>query len=464
MTTAFAPRALPYHPDSGALFAHIFSKRPNAVFLDGNARPDNMPADAAVVAGWDVDVLTSDPLFLLRTEGPNTTITDQKGVQSQQPDDPFALVQSYLPEVSGGHALFNGGAIGYFAYDLAWRIEDLPRHTPESDIPEMLVGIYPWAVVVDHQQQQSHLVGYPCEGFDESGFIHIYEHLNEQFSAPEQERVQANCMMSSQMNKAQYMECFDKVQQHIRAGDCYQINFAQRFAIPTDATAVAMYQKLRTRNYAPFAAYLGFEDFQVLSASPERFLTLRDGKVETKPIKGTRPRGEDEASDQKLAEDLVSSTKDRAENLMIVDLLRNDLGSICEAGSIVVSKLFELESFTSVHHLVSTVQGRLPRDKTALDLLRACFPGGSITGAPKLRAMEIIELLEPVRRDVYCGAIGYIGVDGSMDTNIAIRTGICKDGELRFYGGGGLVADSDPDAEYQETLDKVRPLIQLFNN
>jgi para-aminobenzoate synthetase component 1 len=201
---------------------------------------------------------------------------------------------------------------------------------------------------------------------------------------------------------------------------------------------------------------------KVLSSSPERFLQLRDGGIETKPIKGTRPRGGCPESDSVLAMELSESTKDRAENLMIVDLLRNDIGRVCQPGSVQVPKLFDVESYATVHHLVSTVTGHLAAGQDAPALLRACFPGGSITGAPKIRAMEIIEELEPHRRGVYCGAIGYLGYDGGMDTNIAIRTLVHSDGVIRFWAGGGIVHDSDVEAEYRETFDKAEALLRLL--
>jgi para-aminobenzoate synthetase component 1 len=259
-----------------------------------------------------------------------------------------------------------------------------------------------------------------------------------------------------------YRQAFARVRNYIRAGDCYQVNLALRFAAPCRGHPWPLYRALRERNPAPFSAWLNFPFGQVLSSSPERFLAVRDGLVETRPIKGTRPRSADPGEDARRMADLSGSEKDRAENLMIVDLLRNDLGQVCSPGSVTVPSLFALESFATVHHLVSTVSGRLAEDKTALDQLVAAFPGGSITGAPKLRAMQIIEELEPERRGVYCGAIGYLGTDGAMDTSIAIRTLTCGDNRLRFWAGGGLVADSDAAAEYRECQDKARALHEVL--
>jgi para-aminobenzoate synthetase component 1 len=264
------------------------------------------------------------------------------------------------------------------------------------------------------------------------------------------------------MTKADYGQAFGRILNYIHEGDCYQVNLAQRFSAQASGDAWTAYKHLRSISPAPFAAYLNLPDAQVLSASPERFLEVRDRRVETKPIKGTRPRDADPMQDKANADELQASLKDRAENLMIVDLLRNDIGKNCVPGSVRAEKMFALESFTNVHHLVSTVTGKLAQGHDALHLLRGCFPGGSITGAPKLRSMEIIEELEPNRRGVYCGAIGYIGFDGNMDTNIAIRTAVFSNETIRFWAGGGIVADSEADKEYRETLDKAANMMALM--
>jgi para-aminobenzoate synthetase component 1 len=274
--------------------------------------------------------------------------------------------------------------------------------------------------------------------------------------------LRAIATLRSNLSAAAYANAFERVQAYIRAGDCYQVNLAQRFAAPAVGNPWAAYCHLRELNPAPFSAYLKTPFGEILSSSPERFLALRHGQVETRPIKGTRARGATPGEDAALRQALTQSEKDRAENLMIVDLLRNDLGRVCRPGSIRVPALFDIETYASVHHLVSTVRGKLRDDEDAASLLRACFPGGSITGAPKIRAMEIIEELEPHRRGVYCGAIGYLGFDGGMDTNIAIRTIVHSASQVRFWAGGGLVVDSDPEQEYRETYDKASRLMQLL--
>jgi para-aminobenzoate synthetase component 1 len=266
----------------------------------------------------------------------------------------------------------------------------------------------------------------------------------------------------SNMTKDRYRQAFDQVQAYIHAGDCYQINLAQRFSAACHGHQWAAYKALRAVTAAPFSAYWSGNGHSILSLSPERFVEVRGSRVTTSPIKGTSRRGKDNREDQQLAAQLIASSKDRAENLMIVDLLRYDLGKSCELGSIEVSELFSLHSFKTVHHLVSTIHGELRQDQTALDLLASCFPGGSITGAPKVRAMEIIEELEPHRRSAYCGAIGYISADGQMDSNITIRTLVAEADKIHCWAGGGIVADSRCDSEYQECWAKVEKLLNTL--
>ena len=268
--------------------------------------------------------------------------------------------------------------------------------------------------------------------------------------------------INSNMDKAFYTQAFNRIKQYLKEGDCYQVNLAQRFVARCEGDPWTAYQSLRKLNAAPFSCYLNLPEVQILSSSPERFLKLTKGVVETKPIKGTRPRKQDAAEDRQQIKSLESSNKDRAENLMIVDLLRNDMSKTCLKGSVKVPVIFNVESYATVHHLVSTVTGILADDQHALDLLKSCFPGGSITGAPKIRAMEIIEELEPNRRGVYCGAIGYIGFDGNMDSNIAIRTLVHSKNTIRFWAGGGIVNDSVMEEEYQESFDKAAAMLDLL--
>jgi para-aminobenzoate synthetase component 1 len=345
--------------------------------------------------------------------------------------------------------------MGYFAYDLGRRLEKLPTIAENAEhTPDMAIGIYVWAVIVDHERQQSHLCC-PAE-MDASALLAQFSQL----PAP-QPRSPFRVLGAAQsnMSESDYRNAFQRIKNYLKEGDCYQVNLAQRFAAPCDGEPWTAYLLLRELNAAPFSAYLNIGDVQVLSSSPERFLKLTERVVETKPIKGTRPRKSDDAQDALQIQHLQNSTKDRAENLMIVDLLRNDISKTCR--SVKVPELFAIETYSTVHHLVSTITGELASDKHALDLLKSCFPGGSITGAPKIRAMEIIEELEPQQRGIYCGAIGYIGFNGNMDTNIAIRTLVYSQHILRFWAGGGIVHDSRCEEEYQECFDKAAALLAV---
>jgi para-aminobenzoate synthetase component 1 len=270
-------------------------------------------------------------------------------------------------------------------------------------------------------------------------------------------------LLDAGLGREDYAAGFARIQRYIRDGDCYQVNYAQRFRAQTTFDPWTLYQRMRQENPAPYGALLEYPFGQVLSSSPEQFLQLHNGRALTRPIKGTRSRGDSAEVDLAHRADLLSSDKDRAENLMIVDLLRNDLGKVCCPGSIEVPGLFEVESFATVHHLVSTVTGELRDGMDAIDLIMAGFPGGSITGAPKRRAMEIIDELEPVRREVYCGSVIRLGFDGNLDSSITIRTALMRDRELFYWAGGGIVADSDCDAEYQESLDKAAAFLRLLS-
>ena len=444
---------LPYRVDSAALFETV-ADLPWAVFLDSGGHH---------LTQSRYDIIAAEPHTTLVTRGKLTEIRSDAIELSRE--DPLVLLRQYL-EIDPATACdlpFTGGALGYFSYDLGRRFERLPALTEDAEkMPEMAVGIYDWAVIVDHLDKRSWLVG-------QGRCVDTHARWRElvaRFSTQPVERARVpfriTAPLASNLSRERYAAAFRRVLDYINAGDCYQINLAQRFAAPAAGDPWLAYQALRVINPAPYAAYLNTPYGQVLSASPERFLKLEHRRVETKPIKGTRPRAGHPRVDAELATALKASEKDRAENVMIVDLLRNDLSKNCEPGSVKVPRLFEVESFATVHHLVSTVTGTLRQGRDALDLLRGCFPGGSITGAPKLRAMQIIEEIEPHRRGIYCGAIGYIGGDGNMDLNIAIRTLVYAGGTIRFWAGGGIVADSRLEDEYQETFDKAAAMLKLL--
>ncbi|KFI23809.1 aminodeoxychorismate synthase component I [Nitrosococcus oceani] len=458
----YSPRyaELPYSEDSAPLFEAI-RQEPWAIFLD---------------SGWPVnqsgrfDILAADPFMTFSCWGSETTIRKRHEAFSSL-ENPFILLQSELrrytrnPSSIFPELPLTGGAMGYFGYDLGRRIEQLPTLALDMEgMPEMAIGLYDWVIVVDHRQQRSLLVG---QGYDYRTWERweaLQSHLSQcHDSAPSQTTFRLWEPIESNLKQKDYQQAFTSIQHYIREGDCYQVNLAQRFEALAQGDPWALYRRLRLLNAAPFSAYFAIPEGAVLSTSPERFLRTNAGGVESHPIKGTRPRNPDPIADRKLALELQNSPKDRAENVMIVDLLRNDLGRVCLPGAIHVPRLCAIESFATVHHLVSTIRGRLAPGRDSIDLLQACFPGGSVTGAPKVRAMEIIEELEPHRRGVYCGSLGYISFDGDMDTNIAIRTLVYSQSYLRFWAGGGIVADSVEEVEYQETLDKAAAILQALS-
>ncbi|HET8816892.1 MAG TPA: aminodeoxychorismate synthase component I, partial [Pseudidiomarina sp.] len=346
---------------------------------------------------------------------------------------------------------------GAFSYDAGRALECLPSlAATDIELPDIAVGIYHQALIRCRQTQQTWLLAPQTQ---------IAE-LTQYWLAPHTPMSSSFGLLSnwhSNMSQTEYTAKFERIQDYLRAGDCYQINLAQRFSADYTGNTWSAYQRLRTSNRAPFSGFLQLESGALLSLSPERFLSISAaGHVQTKPIKGTKPRSADAREDAALAEALAQSPKDRAENVMIVDLLRNDLSRLCEPGTVKVPTLFAIESYPAVHHLVSTVTGSLRDAKLGIELLGLAFPGGSITGAPKIRAMEIIEELEPHRRSFYCGSFGYFSQHGAADTNIAIRTLVAAAGRIHCWAGGGIVADSEASSEYQETLDKVAKILPVL--
>jgi para-aminobenzoate synthetase component 1 len=444
---------IPYHADGAELYERL-RDRPWSVFLDSG------PPEAR---RGRFDIIAAEPEVRVVTRAGRTTVG---GVAADRvAGDPLeALRQALGPRTRSVDPWpFAGGAIGCFGYELGRLWEPVARGgAPCDDAPDLAAGIHGWAVVVDHALRRAALISDARSALTAAGTEALLETLHGGAGSAPPRPFVVRGPLRVNMSRDEHAAALSRIARYIRDGDVYQINFSQRFDAEVDGDPWEFYRRLRRRNPAPYSAYLSFPFATILSASPEQFLQVRGGRVTTRPIKGTRARDPDPARDRALARELQASAKDRAENLMIVDLLRNDLGKTCAIGSVTVPHLFEIESYASVHHLVSTVEGELAPDRDALDLLRGCFPGGSITGAPKRRAMEIIEELEPNRRGVHYGAIGYLGFDGSMDLNIAIRTLIVSGGTVRFWAGGGIVADSDAQAEYQECLDKVAPMLELL--
>jgi para-aminobenzoate synthetase component 1 len=350
---------------------------------------------------------------------------------------------------------FSGGAVGFFSYELGGLLEKLPAPKTTPLPLDMVVGLYDVVAAFDHRARKAWIIA------REQRRAHWLRDALGAAEAPA--RDYPRVFWRSESRRSQHEERVAAAIEAIRAGDIYQANITQRFhaPLPEEAAPFDIYRKLRARSPAPFAAFInGGNGLALVSASPERFLKCdANGRVETRPIKGTRPRGKTPEEDQANAAALKASAKDISENLMIVDLLRNDLSRVCVPGSVEAPVLCGLETFASVHHLVSVVTGQLREGARAADLLKACFPGGSVTGAPKIRAMEIIHELEPSARGPYCGAIAWLGFDGAMDSSIVIRTLVLNAGEAAAQAGGGIVAESDPAAEYEESLAKAAPLI-----
>ena len=447
MTSKPVITPLPYHADPLERFARL-RHREGAVLLD-SGRPEG--------PGGRYDILASDPIAILEVDTHGKVHCDRV---PSLPEDPFAaqqaLLESFDVELPDSDLPFLGGLIGYWSYDLGRRLETLPnRAQAAATLPWSRLGLYDWALIQDHLRREAWLVATPERRRQVDAWLTR--------TPPAPASFNVKTPFRAEMDQASYAERFQAIQRYIQAGDCYQINLAQRFSAPYQGDVWEGYLALRRATPTPFAGFMAWDDKAVLSMSPERFLQVREGQVETRPIKGTRPRGMTAEEDARLATELSASPKDRAENVMIVDLLRNDLGRVCRPGSVRVPQLCGLESYANVHHLVSVVTGELASSYSPIDLLAAAFPGGSITGAPKIRAMQIIDELEPSRRSVYCGSLGYIDPRGAMDTSIAIRTVIADGGQLHVWGGGGLVSDSSAEEEYQESLAKITRLMDALS-
>ncbi|WP_434607023.1 aminodeoxychorismate synthase component I [Pseudomonas sp. D2-30] len=446
MPTCFV-HPLPYRANPADYFAAI-RHAPGSVLLD-SGRPSAERGRYDLLSAWPLEQLAVVP--------------DESGGHFLQRLR-MHLTQLGHAELPGTVQLpFAGGLIGYLSYDFGRHLEALPSHAHDDlQLPDARFGLYDWALITDHQAATSQLVFHPHCG--ESERRRLIELFSQPLAAPAK-AFSLEGPMAPDLSAEAYKQAFERIQAYIQAGDCYQVNFAQRFRARCQGDAWPAYQALRAACPTPFSGFQSLpEGGAVLSLSPERFVKVSEGHVETRPIKGTRPRGTTPEEDTAHAAELLASPKDRAENLMIVDLLRNDLGRTCRIGSVRVPELFSLESYPNVHHLVSSVTGELAVDKDALDLIAGSFPGGSITGAPKIRAMQIIDELEPTRRGLYCGSLLYLDVRGEMDSSIAIRSLLVKDGQVCCWGGGGIVADSDWQAEYQESMTKVKVLLETLQN
>ncbi|WP_261921736.1 aminodeoxychorismate synthase component I [Shewanella sp. NFH-SH190041] len=470
---------------------HCFAATPWSILLD-SANADHPDARFDIICAEPIATLTHQHgcNILNYCQPTNDPATATIKHRATLPADPFCAIEQVMqqlyPNPTTSSLPFSGGAMGAWGYDLGRAIESLPT-TAVADLtlPDLNLGFYDWALIFDNkenawqlvhargeqalksqrcklEQQLAHLLS-KTDSTSQATDSHKRNNKPTEIPAEtESNDFRLNGPWQPQLTQAQYTAKFDTIQAYLHSGDCYQINLTQRFTAPYHGDEWQAYCQLRNSNKAPFSAFMRLPQQSILSISPERFIRLADGEIETKPIKGTLPRYSDLQLDQQAAQRLANSEKDQAENLMIVDLLRNDLGKVATPGSVRVPKLFAIESFPAVHHLVSTVTATLRPDCHATDLLRGAFPGGSITGAPKIRAMEIIEELEPSRRNLYCGTMGYISQDGKMDTSITIRTLVAEQGQLFCWAGGGIVADSTAEAEYQETFDKISRILPVL--
>lgn len=363
------------------------------------------------------------------------------------------------------HLPFMVGAMSAFSYDTHLFGEKLKPIAPNKyRLPEISVGFYTASIIYDNQANCAHIFDVDHVRAEQTidALLNIKTLANKALS--HQQSFHLLSPWCSNLSKSKYLKQIDQIRHYLQAGDCYQVNFAQRFTSQYTGSEYEAYELLSERNQAPYSAFMRFAHSCVLSLSPERFLQVNDKQVSTKPIKGTRPRSGNQEQDHTQAQLLLDSEKDRAENLMIVDLLRNDLSKHCEPNSVKVPKLFALESYPAVHHMVSTVEGKLRSNSNMFELFKGAFPGGSITGAPKLRAMQVIQELEPDSRSIYCGSIGYFCVRNRMDSNICIRTILAEDDTMHCWAGGGIVLDSDAENEYQETLDKIAKILPLLSS
>ncbi|GAN32387.1 MAG: para-aminobenzoate synthase [Candidatus Brocadia sinica] len=413
-----------------------------------------------------------NPFLVMKAKQRKITLTDSNGVLEIE-GNPFEHLRELLKQFSLQNTIesipFQCGLVGYFGYNLCHFIERLPsKAVDDIGLPDMYMGFYDTIVSYDNFLNKCYVIGVDF-GFDntlkermghvvdvlwrksDTGYESMDGKPNSEIPEP---------TLKFNFTKELYIDAIKRIKDYITAGDVYQVNLSQRIETQIDIPPYELYRKLRSVNPAPFSSYLTFDDVAIISSSPERFLHVNARHVQTRPIKGTRPRGKDAKTDEFMKQALLSSPKDDAELTMIIDLERNDLGRVCDYGSVKVIERKVLEAYPTVYHLVSTIEGDLYERYDFIDLLKATFPGGSITGAPKIRAMQIIDELEPTQRSVYTGAIGYIGFNGDADLNIAIRTFIMKGKAVYFQVGSGIVADSDAEEEYQETLHKARALIE----
>jgi para-aminobenzoate synthetase component 1 len=407
-----------------------------------------------------------DPFITIETKENKTLVKENVGISEILTGNPFEVLKDLLCRYkiqNNSDFPFVGGAVGFMAYDLHHHIEKLHRNVVDDmKLPDMVFGLYDTIIVVDHLQEKTYIVALDLNEINREKTGNritevrkrLYSNANVYKRFLDIKYLDNEIDIVSNFTKEEYCAAIEKAREYIKKGDIYEMNMTQRFSTLIDKHPLNIYSNLRTINPAPFAAYMNYGKLKILCSSPERFLKIKNAQVEARPMKGTIPRGGTVEEDKTNKQKLKNSVKDRAENLMIVDLMRNDLGRVCKFGSIKVPELFCIEKYATVFQMVSTVTGELKEDCHAVDCITATFPGGSITGAPKIRSMEIIDELEPTCRHIYTGSIGYIGFDGDMDLNIVIRTILINDKKAYYQTGGAIVWDSVPEDEYEETMVK----------
>ena len=456
---------------SAVAFFELFRREPFCFFLDSGMDPQKLGR---------YSFMGGNPFLLLRSRGENiSTIRDS--VESIEQGNPLDALGRYLETYRLDSGIlpvpFTGGAVGYISYDICHFIEKLPKRAVDDlQLPECCFGFYDLVLAFDNLLGKAFIVSTGFPELDDKRRLNRARERLQEFKArlasllryggelsPKPPPVGEQISLRSNFTRESYMEAVEQARQYIIDADIFEVNISQRFEAEIPITPWELYLRLRQINPAPFAAYLDFDEVTIISASPERFIRCQKDWVETRPIKGTASRGKTPREDRAKAKELLSSIKDHAENMMIVDLERNDLGRVCRFGTVKVTELAILEKYPTVYHLTSTVVGQLKEGKGRIELLKATLPGGSITGAPKIRAMEIIDELESTRRSIYTGNIGYLGFNGNMDLSIVIRTFLIKGNRAYFQAGGAVVFDSQPEAEYQETMDKVQALIDALN-
>src|SRR6056297_3413759 len=434
----------------------VFSNDDQPVILDSGEGYENL---------GKYSIIASNPFLRFRSKNNKVIVDGETNLNGNS--NPLEILKGYLNEYKikyHSDLPFIGGALGHFSYDLCHHFEELPRTAVDDlDVYDINLGFYNGSIIYNHDTKEY----FVTDAEINSGCALRVEMIIDRVKSAELEEISTNRMsetikIESNMTKEQYIQSIKRIKDYIKSGDIYQVNMTQRFNTKLRTNPLGLYSNLRKVNSAPFAAYLDYGDYQILSSSPERFMKLKEGILSTRPIKGTRPRGKTLEEDQRLKDELINSEKDQSELLMIVDLERNDFSKVAKTGTVKVPELFVIEEYPTVFHLVSKVVCELDENYDAIDCITNTFPGGSITGAPKIRAMEIIDELEPTQRNIYTGSIGYIDFNGDMDLSIVIRTMLIKNNNVYFQVGGGIVWDSNAEDEFQESLDKGKALIEAL--